>query len=174
MTASPAGVPTLSQVALEIARSYLGVHEEGGNNRGPQVSLFLASVGLDPGNPWCAAFLHFCFRQASGRLGLENPFPKTGSSLKVWVNADALCQDTNPQVGAVYVLRHTATTGHVGIVETLDDIGCGDEISGNTNATGSREGNCVYRHHGEPSLVHGGELLGYLVFDRASQAARGP
>ena len=160
----------LSATALDVARTQIGNHEQGGNNRGPEVDLYLAAVGLDPGFAWCSAFLFWVFREAARRTGLANPYPKTASSLHVWTLAEPVCRDSNPTPGAVYVLRHSATTGHVGIVESIDDAGGITEISANTNSAGSREGNCVYRHVGQPEVVHGGELLGYLQFDNAAQA----
>lgn len=158
----------LSATVLDIARTQVGVHEEGGNNRGPDVAAYLGSVGLDPGYAWCSAFLFWCFKAAAAKTGLVNPYPKTASSLKVWTFAEPICRLSNPTAGAVYVLRHSPTTGHVGIVESCED-GVIVEISGNTNERGSREGNAVARHTGQPEVTHGGELLGYLQFDLAAQ-----
>jgi hypothetical protein len=89
----------------------------------------------------------------------------------MWALADAICRDSNPSVGAVYVVKHSETTGHVGIVDSVGD-GVISEVSANTNQAGSREGNSVWRHSGpSPEVIHGGELLGYLQFDRAVQPA---
>lgn len=159
----------LSATALDIARQCIGIREEGPPNSGPEVDAYLASVGLAPGYPWCAAWLHWVFRRAAKTCGLVNPFPRTASSLKVWTFAEPVCRDSNPAAGYVYVLKHSETTGHVGIVERIDADGI-TEISGNTNEAGSREGNAVARHKGQPEVVHGGELLGYLNFDLAAQA----
>jgi hypothetical protein len=168
-------MPTLTEVALEIAVSYLGVHEQGGQNRGPDVDRFLANVRLPPGEAWCAAFLWTVFDEAAKRLTLVNPLPRTGSTLKLWSLTEPICRDSNPTVGAIYVLKHSESTGHVGIVESLDGLGnVGTEISGNTfNDHGGREGNCVARHSGQPEKTHGGVLLGYLVMDRAAQPPPG-
>ena len=103
----------LTATVLDIARRSIGVHEQGGNNRGPQIDEYLASVGLEPGYPWCAAAQFYWFRQAAQRIGFENPFPRTASSLHVWTLSEPICRDSNPTVGAVYVLRHSPTTGHV-------------------------------------------------------------
>lgn len=164
-------MPSLSQVALEIAVSKLGVHEQGGANRGPEVEAYLAMARLPPGQPWCAAFALWCYEMASRRLGVPNPFPRTGSCLRLWELADHHFRDSNPAVGSVYVLKHSATTGHVGIVESLDQLGnVASEVSANTNRDGSREGNCVWMHHGQPEVTHHGLLLGYLNFDVATVA----
>ena len=139
----------ISLTALEIAVSYLGVHEQGGNNTGPEVDQYLASVGLSPGYAWCAAFLYFCFRQAIQRRPINlapgvdyfpppNPCPRTGSALKLWKLSDMAWRDSNPAPGALYILDHGKGLGHAGIVETSDNTGVLTEISGNTNAAGSR------------------------------------
>ena len=48
---------------LDIALEQVGVAEYGGNNRGPEVKAYLASVNLGEGHPWCAASIHWCYRQ---------------------------------------------------------------------------------------------------------------
>jgi hypothetical protein len=164
---------SLVLAALAAAQGQLGVREQGGNNTGPEVDQYLAAVGLDPGYPWCAAFLFYCFRQAAGQLELVNPVPKTASTQRLWTLSEPITRDSNPQPGYVYVLRHSPTTGHAGIIESVGADGTIVEISGNTNATGSREGDCVFRHTGQPEVTHGGELLGYLNFDAAAQPPPG-
>lgn len=164
---------SLILTALSVAQGQLGVHEQGGNNTGPQVDQYLAAVGLDPGYPWCAAFLFFCFREASKRLALVNPVPRTASTQRLWTLSEPITRDSNPQPGYVYVLQHSPTSGHVGIIESVGADGTIAEISGNTNQTGSREGNTVWRHEGQPEVTHGGVLLGYLNFDMAAQPPPG-
>ena len=128
-------MPTLSQVAVEIAVSKLGVHEIGGNNRGPEVATFLAAVGLPPGYSWCMAFVFWVLREAARRLQLVNPCPRTAKAVKLWEFADAVCRDSNPSVGALYVLDHGppgnvltewqcdwyGDDGHVGFVAFIND-----------------------------------------------------
>jgi hypothetical protein len=161
---------TLSETALSIAISQLGVHEQGGQNRGPEVDQYLAAVGLAPGYSWCAAFVFFCFKQAADQLGLVNPCPKTAGAVRMWTLTEPICRATEPSAGAIYVLDHGGGKGHAGIVEQVGGDGTMIEISGNTNAAGSREGNAVARHTGEsPEEIHGGHLLGYLLLDLAAQ-----
>jgi hypothetical protein len=157
---------TLTEAAVAVAAEQVGTHEVR-HNSGPMVDRFLAAVGLGPGEPWCCAFLAWVFAEAAHRTLDSNPFPRTGSTLALWDRADPLYRDSNPRVGLVYVLKHSATTGHVGIVESVNVYGAVEaEISGNTNAKGSREGDRVARHSGTPEVSHGGELLGYLDFGR--------
>lgn len=158
--------PSVGMAALAWAQNELlrGVREIGGNNRGPDVDAYLANVNLPPGEPWCCAFVVMGVQEGAGSLGVPCTCPVTGACLHLWsraVNARVVI----PQPGDVYVLQHSPSTGHVGFVETVDDMGrVLTEISGNTNATGSREGDCVFRHDGAPEVSHGGVLLGYLRF----------
>lgn len=47
----------------------LGMRETGGNNRGFKVAMYLESVNLPEGNPWCAAYVHWILQQC----GIETP-----------------------------------------------------------------------------------------------------
>ncbi len=158
----------LSATALGIARTFIGTKETS-PNRSPLIDEWEARFGVI-GLPWCSMWLWNVFEASAKKTGLVNPYPKTASSLKVWTFTEPVCRDSNPTVGAVFVLRHTASKGHVGICESVLD-GTPTCISANTfDGRGGREGNCVARHFGTPEVVHGGELLGWLVLDRAAQA----
>ena len=43
---------------IATAQAFVGLGEEGGDNRGQMVELFLTEVGQPPGQPWCAAFVY--------------------------------------------------------------------------------------------------------------------
>ena len=47
----------------ELYLSQVGVREQGGNNHGSEVKMYLNSVGLGESYPWCAAFVSWCFLQ---------------------------------------------------------------------------------------------------------------
>src|SRR5688500_5652994 len=50
---------TLSPALLVAsANAFLGLGEDGGDNRGQMVELFLREVHQEPGQPWCAAFVY--------------------------------------------------------------------------------------------------------------------
>lgn len=150
--------------AEAIAR--IGVKERKGTpNSGDDVDLFLAAAGLPPGQSWCAAFVHFCYRVAAAKLSTVNPCPRTGGCIRMWELADAHFRTQTPTVGAVYILDHGGRKGHAGIVtELAPDGSVAAEVSGNTNREGSREGDQVAVHHGPPNLSHHGRLVGYLNF----------
>lgn len=89
---NPPGPVAFRTVADSLAN--IGVTEEGGENRGKYVQTYLASVGLGPGYPWCAALVHYRLLQACHALGVDpNPhFPKSGycPDWKQWAQSNGL------------------------------------------------------------------------------------
>lgn len=151
---------------------------ETSRNRGDEIDKYHEFVGLDPKGEyaWCTDMAAFACAMEAKRLGLPNPFPKTAKAVRVFELLHAICGESNPAPGYFYVLAHGKAwknerytdAGHLGIVRRATaEVGDIDELSGNTNAKGSREGNCVEEHHGEPEVTHGGTLLGYLNIDKA-------
>jgi hypothetical protein len=62
------------------AVSEIGVMESPpGSNRGPRVDVYTGLSGDDPGQPWCAAFVSYCWAQAVD----GSPFGKKMSVLKI-------------------------------------------------------------------------------------------
>lgn len=138
---------------LEIALGEDGVREVPKNsNRGPRVETYLASVGLDPGYAWCAAFAYWCVREASQEAGRnEVPLVRTGWTPSIWswakreesfVHPDDVA-DGKAQVdpGALFLLHGTvngtARVKHVGFVVSADGA-LVNTVEGNTNKRGSR------------------------------------
>ena len=160
----------LSATALDIARTWIGEHEQGGNNRGALPDRANDAVGAARGSAWCTSLGFLGFLLAAQKCGLRNPFPRTASSQQAARLIEPVTFSMNPSVGAWYILRHSPTTGHGGWVETCDGGNVLTELSGNTFADhGGRAGNCFARHTGQPEVTHGGELLGYWQLDLAAQ-----
>ncbi len=140
--------------ALAIAQTQVGVMEDPPNsNGGPQVTPYLASVGLGPGQSWCMAFVHWCFVQAAA--GGANPSPKSGGVLDVLhrvqaaapqqfiAKAAALADPALVKPGCIFILDHGGGLGHTGFVKGARGAGL-DTIEGNSNNNGSREGVGVF------------------------------
>jgi hypothetical protein len=157
---------TLQQKVIDFASTQVGNMENPlGSNRGPQVDIYLRSVGLDPaaGNfPWCAAFVFFCFQQAAAQLNVPNPAIKDAGVLDCWNKAGAAPMrriaaseaDGTPSLvkpGLAFVLQTSASTGHMGLIEKIQGTVL-TTIEGNTNANGSREGIGVFRRVGRTIL----------------------
>lgn len=162
VTTSPAlgGAPTtLTEALLEIAADEVGVREKpDGSNRGPRVDQYLSAVSTGIlGQPWCCAFVFWCFKEAAAKLGIPNPFPKTGGVLNAWDRsqklrpasdivtvAEAKKDPSLVRPGAVFFLDHGGGNGHTGIV-VANINGSLVTIEGNTFDDGNREGNGVFR-----------------------------
>lgn len=139
--------------ALKAAVSQLGVMEDPpGSNRGSEVNQYLASVGLEPGLFWCAAFVYWCFNEASVKLNRSNPLVKTGHVMSHWnktagkkiLTADAVNNPSLIKPGHIFILNTGGSAGHTGLVEKTEG-GLIHTIEGNSNQSGSRNGIGVFR-----------------------------
>lgn len=110
---------------IQEALRWVGVQEENGNNKGQIVELFQNAVFLDPGQPWCAAFIIYCLdrvKAQAGCLDMDAPRSKikrTGHVLTMWeqtTGANRVSgQDVLPGDLMLWRLRGT-DSGHVGLV----------------------------------------------------------
>ena len=147
----------LIERALKAAISQIGVRENPlGSNRGTEVENYLRSVGLPGGNPWCMAFVYWCYEQAA-KSPAANPLVKTGHVLTHWIEAgrrnipritteQAKNNPSLVQPGMIFIIDTglPGGTGHTGIVESVIG-GKLVTIEGNTNEGGVREGIGVFR-----------------------------
>jgi hypothetical protein len=159
----------LSVAEAELAR---GVYEiPRGSNRGPDVEKYLASVERFPGDAWCAAFVYWCVEKAANNLGLKNPLKKTGRVAIMWDAAaesgmaidaaDVRSGNTDIPSGAIFCVVHANGNGHTGFVKSRDR----DKlftIEGNTNISGSPEGDGLYSR--TRSLSRYKAIIGFIVY----------
>jgi hypothetical protein len=146
----------LSLKALEIAKEYLGVTEHPlGSNKGPEVKKFLNSVGLDEGYSWCAAFLYFCFNDASKKLTVINPLIKTGGVLKHY-NETKGVKAAIPQKGDIFIMDFGKGKGHTGLVDEVNlNAKTFTTVEGNSDSSGSRTGGSVCKNTRKMNTVKG-------------------
>jgi len=129
----------------EIYDAEVGVREYGGSNRGLSVEMYLKSVNLEPSYAWCAAFVSWCYQYA----GVDTP--KSG-----WVPDYAMTckriyhrnrfEKRTPQQGDVFLIWYPKRNrpAHMGFIDKWGDKWI-TTVEGNTNDSGSREGNGVYK-----------------------------
>jgi hypothetical protein len=150
-----APILSIHELALQIAISQLGQKENPLKpNSGVMVDVYLASVGLKPPNSWCQAFMYWCFEQAAEQLHVPNPMIKTAGVLDCW-NRTVVTQKidkthcvAHPDTilpGYQFILKTGAISGHTGIVERVEGHIL-YTIEGNSNNSGSSNGNEVVRH----------------------------
>ncbi|MGB4400012.1 MAG: hypothetical protein WBJ10_11625 [Daejeonella sp.] len=164
------GLSVMQTKVQQIYTSQIGVREQQPNS-GPAVETYLRYVNLPRGNPWCAAFDCCVY----GRPGVGNPrtgwSPDLfGEGLIIWSAADQRTkskeqglppsvpyayphglttnneQGTTPTTGDIFGLyfpeKHRIA--HVGFIDQWDGTWM-ISVEGNTNISGSREGDGVYR-----------------------------
>jgi hypothetical protein len=151
--------PSLASDALEFALAEVGVLEvPPHSNRGPRVDEYARAVGLDPkdAQPWCVAFVYWCFQQAAERAGKKNPLPKTAGVLKHWRAASKLAgvrsvkgplAVENPAIiepGVLFAMDFGGGVGHIGFVAEIAGAQL-TTVEGNTGPDGTREGVGVFR-----------------------------
>jgi len=128
---SAGGSPT-GRAALRAAIGELtaGAGEVGGDNRGPWVKKYLDPAHVAEGNSWCAAFISWCFLQASDGNAADMPFlycPGARALLqefkdKSWAHAPQ--ERYAPLPGDIVVwwrVQAQGWQGHVGLVHQLRD-----------------------------------------------------
>jgi len=100
---------------VELAQGELWVREETGNNDGPRVEGYLASVGLKKGQPWCAAFVSFIFEQVGYSA------PRTGWSPSLFPVKRLVKAAAPGNVFGIY-FRALNRIAHCGFVEKINRI----------------------------------------------------
>jgi len=127
------GGSPLGRRALQVAINELvaGAGEAGGNNKGPWVAKYLKPSGLGEGHSWCAAFVSWCFLQASDKNVNAMPFKYTAGARNIYNQLKAKgwtfnSNDTTyiPQPGDIVVWWRVSLAsgfGHIGIVHHFKD-----------------------------------------------------
>lgn len=177
------GPVALRAIAEAENKNVLAVREVGGNNRGKHVEIYLKSVNLGPGQPWCMAFVYYRILKAAELLGVKLPagFPRTGytptganyfKQRNLWIPVSAVkAKKAKPQRGDL-VFFYFSTKGriaHVGIVSSVTANGV-YTIEGNTTSGRSssgavvRDGGGVYKTFRTWAEIGSQGGFGRLVF----------
>ncbi len=125
------------QKHLTIAESFVGVSEATGKNDGPEVEMFLKSVGRRKGDSWCSAFVSYCLTAAAVkepkvRSGLARDFKRS----KYVIPASEVLRGvkTIPPGSIVGWEKGNTIFGHIGFVLTDWKKQHGTTIEGNTSS----------------------------------------
>lgn len=146
ITVKPTVKISKGEIVGNVFRSQIGVRELTGHNDGVKVETYLRSTGLGKGNPWCAAFVHWCFERGGVKNGITAWSPTSVNKNNiVWFNKKFTRGP--PEQADVFSLYfpHLGRIGHTGFVEK--DLGNNmyQTVEGNTNDALSRDGDGVYR-----------------------------
>ena len=159
---------------ISIAKSYVGKLEKPGNAGffDPAFEKELTTAGWYKGAPWCAFFTKLVWKKAyADSKTLQNTINRICSggalmTLNNHKNNGTFKVSLKPIPGSIAIWRHGNTTrGHAAIVVAVVDANTFRTIEGNTNASGSREGDRVaekLRTLNRPFKADGLNLVGFV------------
>ncbi len=139
-TNDKAKFPTL----VESYTSQIGVREATGNNDGKAVEMYLKTVGLDKGYPWCAAFVKWNLVQCNISNTINGMALSCHNKNNVVYEKNHFIKD--PEPGDVFTLFYPklGRIGHTGFFDEQINSSIYKSVEGNTNEAGSREGDGVF------------------------------
>jgi len=165
-----------SEFIVEAAEWYDGKTEKPNNSgfNDPAFEKELAAMGWLKGYAWCAYFTKLIYTKAYRNYPAQAEFIRSkfnGGALATFNNVrngNVFKISDKPVIGAIAVWQHgNGQSGHVGIVISFDlkanTMVC---IEGNTNASGSREGDRVavkLRTIDRPRSASGLNLKGFIL-----------
>ncbi len=121
---------------LAIAEKFIGVKEATGHNDGPEVEMFLHSVGRHKGDSWCAAFVSYCLtaaqiKEPKIRSGLARDFKRS----KYLVLSNDVLRGIKwvPRGSLIGWEKGNTIFGHIGFVLNWEKQS-GKTIEGNTSS----------------------------------------
>lgn len=141
----PAGI---SQTRIsEIYLSQLGVREATGHNDGKAVEMYLKSVKVSKGAPWCAAFVHWCLDSAKIKNSITAWSPTAHNKKHVVYGGRQLIEE--PKSGDVFTLwfPKMGRIAHTGFYHRRVNSSVYESVEGNTSEKGARDGDGVYRRY---------------------------
>ena len=138
----------------EIYLSQIGVREATGKNDGPEVEMYLRSVKLGKGYPWCSAFVAWSLDEAEipHRINAWSPTAENRSNIVYQARRFI----SEPEPGDVFTIwyNNLKRIGHTGFHHQRLDNGMIVTVEGNTNEAGSREGDGVYKKYRRLNTIH--------------------
>lgn len=167
------GIPKTAKVnflreLIRESEKWVGTHEKGGNNQGPDVARFQKAVdGKAQGEPWCACFVQFCVKEVQMRLGATVVMASSEHCMTIWTRTSGVHRYRSPKAGFVVIWNYEGTAnGHIGIVTRVIDEFTIETIEGNTSPddnTIEREGDGVYRKIRTTKTIGKMKLVGFIA-----------
>lgn len=133
-----------------------------GSNEGAYVSYYIQTAGLEPPEPWCAAF--------GTTMLVESGVPRdhlpagaaSTHAWKQWAEDNDHTLDV-PVRGCAGILIESPTSGHFILVSHVIDDNTVATIEGNTNTNGSSEGYGVFRRERKIDTINTWVDLSFLT-----------
>lgn len=146
----------LKQRVVDIYTAEIGVRELTGNNDGVRVVEYLKSANLAKGNPWCAAFVTWTFKQANIKAVVSGWSPSWFPVANT-IYTRGKVNNRSPDRADVFGIwfQNKNRIAHVGFIdEWVEGASYAITVEGNTNEAGSREGDGVYRKRRLKSQIY--------------------
>ena len=146
----PEQKPTLQ----EIYSSQIGVRELTGKNDGPEVEMYLKTVGLGKGYSWCSAFVKWSLDEAEIPNKINAWSPTAENKKNIIYQARRFIAE--PEPGDVFTIwfPRMKRIGHTGFFDGRQNETIIVTVEGNTNEAGSREGDGVYKKYRSLKTIH--------------------
>lgn len=146
----PEQKPTLQ----EIYSSQIGVRELTGKNDGPEVEMYLKTVGLGKGYSWCSAFVKWSLDEAEIPNKINAWSPTAENKKNIIYQARRFVAE--PEPGDVFTIwfPRMKRIGHTGFFDGRQNETIIVTVEGNTNEAGSREGDGVYKKYRSLKTIH--------------------
>lgn len=120
------------------------------------MDAYLKSVGLDPAKasyPWCAAFVSYHIQKAANELSYPILFRRSAATLRL-IDLNWQLSLVEPEPGCVFVHKDPDRIhGHAGFVVEVRPDGSFLDLSGNSDASGSRTGGTVCQNVRAPGYA---------------------
>jgi hypothetical protein len=132
------------EAVADVYTSQLGVRESG-NNEGDEVEKYLASTDLKPGYAWCASFITWTFERA-GIEAIHSAWTPDWFPHRLTIYKRGQVTGIPLQIADVFGIyfQNKGRIAHVGFIHRVDG-GYVVTVEGNTNGSGAREGDGVYK-----------------------------
>jgi hypothetical protein len=152
------------------AKRWLGIQENGGNNKGEIVSVFQKTIGKAENEPWCMSFVQYCLFQTDNWFyelcdsDIPHELFLSEHCLTVWNESPKHCRIEKPIAGSICIWQYRGSSnGHTGIVVDVDkEIII--TIEGNTSNSKKiiREGDGVYLKRRPLKSIGKMQIKGFL------------
>lgn len=166
---------------IDIARKYIGTKEQFGNkfmedadktNDSSEFAALIHLAGQKNGESWCCYTqeVFFCLTFPEREKELRKLF--SASCFETYCNALKLGYKVvnYPVLGSVVIYQHVtdgiqSVKGHAAMVSNVISRVQFDDISGNTNSAGSREGEVIAEKTGHDTTrkEKGLQVLGFII-----------
>jgi len=149
---------SFGQNAQSVAAIYIaeiGVRELTGKNDGIRVEEYLAAAGRKKGDAWCAAFVTWVFKKAEVKAVVSGWSPDWFPA-KSAIYTRGEKSNRMPYMADVFGIyfQELGRIAHCGFVDVWEEGNFCITVEGNTNDTGSSEGDGVYRKRRLKSQIY--------------------